>query len=159
MDNNKLTMSAPWVLYYKKINALFGVDDEINIEFDEKQPEIKLRVNNPKKADALQKLLPPFVEFGSVKLLVTVIPANALGDSKFELLCAALAENPAVAYVDHIDGSGFTADYVVFEPEVVQYYGDNLSDINGNFSTLYQDIAKDIFGDIGVFFCTADLDE
>jgi len=36
MENNKLTMSAPWVLYYKKINALFGVDDEINIEFDEK---------------------------------------------------------------------------------------------------------------------------
>ena len=37
--------------------------------------------------------------------------------------------------------------YVVFEKEVVQYWNDNLGDINGLRSTLYQDLAKEIFAD------------
>lgn len=47
--------------------------------------------------------------------------------------------------------------YVVFEKEVVQYWNDNLADYNGLTSTLYQDLAKEIFEDAnldGVYFCT-----
>lgn len=45
--------------------------------------------------------------------------------------------------------------YIVFKNKVVQFWNDDLSDIYGNRSTLYQDIAKEIFGESsGIFFCT-----
>jgi hypothetical protein len=51
---------------------------------------------------------------------------------------------------------------VVFVPEVVQYYTDNLGDINGFRTTLYQELAKELFGDSelsrGVYFCTDIID-
>lgn len=47
---------------------------------------------------------------------------------------------------------------MLFKKEVVQYFTDNLGDYNGYRSTLYENIARDIFGDIvGVFFCTNDM--
>jgi len=46
-------------------------------------------------------------------------------------------------------------DYVVFRNEVVQFFNDEMGDPNGLKSTLYQDIAKDVFADKdGIFFCT-----
>ena len=46
-------------------------------------------------------------------------------------------------------------NFVVFVPEVVQFYNDDLGDINGLCSTLYQDLAKDLFGEeAGIYFCT-----
>jgi len=46
--------------------------------------------------------------------------------------------------------------YVLFKNKVVQYFIDNIGDYNGMKSTLYEDIARDIFEDVdGVFFCTA----
>ena len=51
------------------------------------------------------------------------------------------------------------AKYVIFANKVVQYFNDSLSDAHGVCSTLYQDIARDVFGDdCGVYFCT-DLEE
>ena len=45
--------------------------------------------------------------------------------------------------------------YVVFKPDVVQFYTDNLGDWNGFRSTLYENIAREIFKDIpGVFYGT-----
>jgi hypothetical protein len=52
---------------------------------------------------------------------------------------------------------------VVFVPKVVQYYTDNLGDINGFRTTLYQELAKELFGESeltrGVYFCTDIIDE
>ena len=47
--------------------------------------------------------------------------------------------------------------YAVFQSKVVQFFNDDMSDINGNCTTLYQEIAKDVFSGRaeGVFFCTA----
>ena len=54
----------------------------------------------------------------------------------------------------------FQANYVVFENKVVQFFNDDLSDIHGNKSTLYQEIAKDIFGDCdNIYFCTDTKEE
>lgn len=39
--------------------------------------------------------------------------------------------------------------------KVVQYFNDDLGDAHGVCSTLYQEIAKDVFGEHeGIFFCT-----
>ena len=50
---------------------------------------------------------------------------------------------------------GFNAIYVLFNKKVVQYYNDNIGDLNGIKSILAEDIARDIFvSRPGVFYCT-----
>ena len=46
---------------------------------------------------------------------------------------------------------------VRFKPRVVQFFDDDISDFNGNWSGLAQDIAREVFGAEmrGVHFCTA----
>ena len=51
---------------------------------------------------------------------------------------------------------------MVFEKAVIQFFNDDITDINGVESTLYQNVAKEIFEDDvktgSIFFCT-DTDE
>lgn len=73
----RLKISAPWVLFYRKIEALFKNDPEVRVIFDDEEScDVKLYVENAGKADALMKLLPTVKDFGNVLLTVTVIPAN-----------------------------------------------------------------------------------
>ena len=60
-----------------------------------------------------------------------------------------------------IDVTGTHNGYVVFEPEIIQFYDDNLSDYHRNWSGLAQNIARELFDDAahGVYFCTADIRE
>lgn len=56
-------------------------------------------------------------------------------------------------HVDEIDKA--TALEELLLKEVVQYFNDNIGDINGNCSTLYEIIARDIFPNVnGIYFCT-----
>ena len=69
---------------------------------------------------------------------------------------AALGGNPVFAFTQVSEGV-FTIplSYVVFKNRVVQFFADNLQDVNGNITTLYETIAKDVFGEIpGICFCT-----
>ena len=59
-------------------------------------------------------------------------------------------------------GCGPTQDinYIAFDPIVVQFFNDQLDDINGLKTTLYADIAKEVFGQQdGIYFCTDPADE
>ena len=154
MDSLKL--SSPWERFYKEIEALFKDDPEINIIYDRENNVIKLFVNNEKKADALGQLLPMERTFGNVTVKVQVIPGNMLGNGKTSLFQDAFCGNPALAYIRTGDNIILgTVSYVVFANKVVQYFNDDISDLHGNCSTLYQEIAKDVFGEqAGLFFCT-----
>jgi len=153
---NTLNLSSPWVNYYRMINALFGNDPEIKIVFTENDNTIRLFVSNAAKADALTQLIPPQKTFGNVTLNVIVIPANEVDASFSSLFEIAFKDNPVFAFSKTVQGiMSNPISYVVFKNEVVQYYTDDLGDIYGNRSTLYQDIAKEVFGSQdGVFFCT-----
>lgn len=49
----------------------------------------------------------------------------------------------------------FDLTYVVFEAKVVQFFNDDIGDINGIKSTLYEDIAEEVFEKKeGIYFCT-----
>lgn len=162
MSNTALNLAAPWVEFYQEIKALFGADPAIKIDYDDDERVISLRVEGEEKAEALEALLPKEKAFGNVTVEVRVIPANALKSPRLSLFQKAFEGNPAFSYVKDVDASAITfgASYVVFKKEVVQFYVDNLSDMNGLRSTLYQDIAKDVFGDnAGVFFSTNCEDE
>lgn len=154
----RVKLSAPWDEFYSEVNELFKYDDEVRVVFFEEQKTIKLFVDNPAKAEALQKLLPQKKEWGKVVLLIEVIPSNK--EKKTELTrsiwSVAFTGNTAVSFIYTIDGIfNNPLTYVVFVNEVVQYFNDNLGDINGNRSTLYEDIARDVFGHVdATFFCT-----
>lgn len=161
----RIKLSPPWVEYYRELNCLFEEDPEVTIIFDEEEPEVKLYVNNHLKAYALTELLPVEKEFGNVTLKVTVIPPNGTtGISNMKgvnIFRVAFKNNPIVSYIEELETIVMgNVTYVVFENKVAQYFIDNICDIHGVRSTLYQDIAKNVFEDgayaldTKVFFCT-----
>lgn len=150
-------LSSPWVEFYNEIEALFLNDPDVQVEYDEETPEVKLLVDGQEKADALTQLLPTQKVFGKVVLKITVVPSNEDSNDVASLIRKAFKGNPALAYVLKYTGDvfRFPVTYAVFAREVVQYFNDNLNDFWGNRTTLYQDIAKNVFSEIeGVFFCT-----
>lgn len=153
MENLKLV--SPWVNYYREIVALFGDDPDIEIDFDEDNYTINMFVNGVEKTEAISELLPEEKVFGNITLRIHVFPSDK-EDTKIDLFRKAFEGNPAFSYAVSVSGvSSNDYNFVVFKNTVVQYYNDDLSDVNGNRSTLYQEIAKDIFEDhFGVYFCT-----
>ena len=151
----KAKLAAPWTQYAHAMNAMFAEDRDVEVVFNDDDMTLSLLVENPMTAEALQELIPKEKEYGNVKLKILVIPAN-LKMSKAQLYQAAFAGNPAFKSAVPIEGV-FTNPllYVVFARKVVQYYNDDLSDLHGNRSTLYQEIAKELFvPQDGVMYCT-----
>ena len=153
---DKLKLSAPWVIYYRKLFALFGRDPDISINLIEEEPEVKLYVDNSAKAEALVKLLPTSVEFGNVTLKVTVVPSNG-EDWKAEAIATAFEGNPILNEIYTVETPVLSNPicYVCFAKEVVQFFTDDLSDAHGIRSTLYQNLADEVLGSLdGIYFCT-----
>lgn len=163
MTNVRLKLAPPWVTYVNEIKALFGEDPDIVIKYDNDNVELKLYVEDFVKAAALGMLLPEEKEFGNVTLFITIVPANGKAlEHDFtsmtygQIFDTVFKGNPVYSFSVDID-SVFSnvLTYVVFKNKVVQFFNDNLNDVYGNMSTLYQEIASDVFN-IGrsVFFCT-----
>ena len=156
----RLNLSPPWLIYYAQMQAFFKHDPTIRVLYDDEEYEIKVYVDDEIKADFLTHYLKPEVDYGNVKLKITVIPANVPKNSfegcslsPFEIM---FFDNEAVSYIHTVDNIFVkNMTYVVFKNEVVQFFTDDISDINGLTSTLYEDIAREIFiNNEGVFFCT-----
>ena len=153
--SEKLKLSPPWITYVRKIEALFGEDPDIKIEYDEPNLILKLFVENPTKADAIQQLLPTEKVFGNITLSVQVIPANK-PQRKIDIFQKAFEGNPVFSYAVSVEGiSSNDYNFVVFRHKICQFWNDQMNDINGNVSTLYEDVARDVFENTdGVFFNT-----
>ena len=152
-----LKLSSPWMNYYHEISAFFKEDPDVKIIYDMDENEIKLYVEDNKKAVALSELLPTERVFGNVTLKITVVLPNSYSRIPSEqLFDVALKNNLALSFIKTVQGVlSNSLCYVVFVNKVVQYYNDNLGDYYGNCSTLYENIARDIFNEVeGVFFCT-----
>lgn len=166
MKEPRLKLAPPWITYVNKVQAMFGADPEIRIVYDNDEVELKIYVEDSAKADAMQRLLPYYKEFGNVELSIKIIPANNKMDlgtvTNKELFDIAFARNPVYAFSQEVVGIlTNTLTYVVFKNKVVQFFNDNLDDIHGLVSTLYQDIADELFEEsdlYGVFYNT-DIEE
>ena len=158
----KVNLSPPWDIYYREINAFFEEGPEVKVLFDEEERVIKLYVDNGVKATALGELLPLSKDFGGTTLRIEVIPSNysnyLSSNPALPIIRAAFTGNPIVQEIKTVSGLfSYDLNYVLFKKEVVQYYTDNLGDYNGYCSTLYENIARDIFNEMaGVFYCTSD---
>ena len=154
---NKLKLSPPWTEFYRKIQALFQKDEGVNVVYDEDNMGVRLYVEDSAKAEALSEILPKTKEFGNVILQISVIPGNKRGEDHGGVMQNAFHGNDAVKDVVVIDNAWYPGQtFVVFAKEVVQFFDDNLGDLNGVKSTLYEDLARDVFSvKPGVLFCTA----
>lgn len=156
----KLRLSPPWSIFYDEIRTLFLPDPEVKVVMDEANHTVSVFVNNPKKSAAIAKILEQEKKFGRITLKVQVPPPDGEGDmyefkNGVELYEAAFENNPRLSYVKPKTSIFDTSFYVVFKNEVVQYFNDDISDINGQCSTLSEYIARDIFiGDEIPNFCT-----
>lgn len=154
-----LKKSSPWITYYREVNELFRRDKDVLVVYDEENTELKIYVNDQTKADAIRFLIPIKKEFGNVTLKIDVIPSNGKQlrgidtSNVLSIACNAFTNNDAVYMVTDV-GAVFNLVYVIFRKEVVQYFDDNIGDAYGNCSTLYETIARDVFNDIGIKFCT-----
>ena len=155
MSKKEFKLSSPWMTYYHEIEALFGEDPAIKVSFDNDEKIIKLYVIGDEKAEALTQILPAKKEFGNVTVSINIIPANQFNESKVSLFQKAFEGNPVVDAIKTLVVFNAPVTYIIFKNKVVQFFNDDISDINGNKSTLYQDIADDIFENHnGIFFCT-----
>ena len=143
--NKKVNLATPWATFYTELEMLFEKDPCVKLQFEDGDEKvIKIYVDSTAKADALAKILPAEKTFGNVVVKVEVIPANVDEKSLFDLYKDAFYGNPIV---DKFESTSFPMEfnYILFKKEVVQYFNDDLSDYNGMESTLYEDIAKDVF--------------
>ena len=165
MDNkenvktNELGVVSPWVELYRKIEAMFKYDDEIHVEYSNEAREVTLFISSLDKYEALARLIPSEVAFGNVVLKIDLMPANFDSLPAVDLFRKAFKGNPAVTDIISIHREELETsndfNYIVCKKEVVQYHNDTLNDPHGNCSTLYQDIARDIFIEQGgIYFCT-----
>lgn len=160
----RLKLSPPWITYIHKLEALFDGDPLIAFNVDASKPQVVLSIGDGDKVAAISQLLPSEVKFGNItlKIIIDGVPSNRAFKSKKELFEVAFNRNPAFAYCIAPAEEGYyyvDFTYVVFKNCVVQFFNDNLDDPHGVVSTLYQDIAEEIFADApvlmsGVCYCT-----
>lgn len=161
--NTRLT--PPWYIYQKQVKALFEHDPQIIVgeiyqQENGKDFAFDIEVRNHEKFLALDRLLIRFKLFGNVALSINLFDEeNADGGAPIDICRALFDGNPIVESIeDIVDLAGTHHGFVVFAPKVVQYYADDLRDINGNETTLAQDIAREMFKDLdGVNYCTGQV--
>ena len=160
MRKNNVDLSAPWIAYYEKLYLLFKKDPEVSMAFKQNgdgDKKIEIYVSNNRKAEAISKILPCYVSFGNVIVPIIVLPSNDENEDWIYDFMDAFDGNEIID--DVVQDTGLTRDmnYVVFRKEVAQYYNDNIQSVDGFSSTLYEDIAREIFKDApaGTFFCTS----
>ncbi len=154
---------APWYIYQAEVKALFDRDPQIDVgavyqQENGKDYAFDIEVRSHAKYMALDRVLSRFKLFGNVALTINLFDEeNDAGDEAVSIYSAIFDGNPIVESVeDIVDPAGVHHGYVVFRPEIIQFYADDLRDINGNWSGLAQDIAREIFDDAahGLNFCT-----
>ena len=165
-DENMLnySISSPWYTFQKKVKALFAGDMDYSIgdvrecEDFGANYEFDIEVRNHEKFVALDRVFPKVKAFGNVRLRINLYDEENGGEGRLDLLRVIFDGNPAVEeIVEARDAADTLHGYVMFKPEVVQFFNDDLSDYNGNWSGLAQDIAKEVFNDMaGIHFCTAE---
>lgn len=163
MDKQKIEdfdMRAPWIVWARKLDALFARDDDVTVVYENDGPIVKVYVRGADKAESMSELLPCEMTFDDVSVPVEVIPANDGELTVVDHLRRVFAGNPA--FVDVITESivpgGPSMTFALFAPAVVQIECDNIGSPWGLMTTTYENIAKDVLTADGVML-TSDLAE
>ena len=166
MMNVKL--EAPWMTFRKMVKALFEGDSEIMVGeiYDDGKHDyaFDISVTSHEKYVALDRAMPKVRSFGNVTLGIYIYDEennpDVVGLDVFETL---FKGNPILKDIktQPLPDQLTTLGYVRFQPDVIQFFNDDISDYNGNLSILAADIAYIVFEDDhrDVYFCTAPVNE
>ena len=164
----EFSVEAPWYTWRKKIYKLFELDPEITVandfnEIADRVYQLDISTTNHEKFIALQRVLPHTKAFGNITVLHHLIDDSGVNPtSSIEVYETLFQGNPILKDVkDVVDVFDTHHGYVRFWPQVLQFFNDDLTDYNGNWSGLAQDIARELFDNlsIDVTFCTAPVEE
>jgi len=146
MENNKtVALSSPWMTCYKKLNALFGADPELEVEYTDETKTVTISSVNSYKLQALEKILKPSIVFGNITLTIKCKVKNPGTESITTLFKIAFAGNPHLSAIKERSLLGAVEEtYVLFNPEVVQFFNDDTTDYYGNYNGLCEDILRDV---------------
>ena len=159
MENDKMKLSPPWITYFHKVQALFEKDNSITVDFDESNCCLNIIVKEDiEKGEAIQKLFPSEKVFGNNIMKINVVTIQEPKQiPTAQIFANAFKNNPVVE--DVINKSDILRNdqtYIMFQNKVVQFFNDDIYDYNGVCTTLYQNIAKDVFKDFAdVHYCTS----
>ena len=161
----KFRIEAPWYTYNKKVKALFEQDPDIVVsDLEEADSEdydyvMNIEVMNHDKFVALDRVMPSMKEFGNIMVAIMLYDEENNGiNPAIELYETIFNGNPIVKDIkNRVDQVGTCHGYVCFQPDVVQFFDDDLSDYNGNWTGLAEDIAREVFENdsFAMNFCTA----
>lgn len=146
------------ITYVHQVEQFFKYDKDVNVVYSDTDNILDLYVNSAKKSFALNILMPKTVT--SNKNIITINVISLYDEIKcklsdIELYNEAFLNNPI-----HVDTRSVlyyprNLIYILFRPEIIKFYDDDLKNYNGYHHMLYEDIARNIFVQKdNVFFCT-----
>lgn len=161
----KVMLEAPWETWCKELKAMFEHDNDIAVskicELENDMDcdyAVTVTVRNHEKLLALDRLMPRTKSFGNVTLGIYLYDEENNEVDVASLFRVLFKGNPIVDSIQtRTDQTGTDWNYVLFKPDVIQFFDDDISDCNGLWSGLAEDIARDVFAGNGrgVCFCTA----
>ena len=141
--------------YYLKVKAFFAEDEDIKIIYDEDENLILIYAQDNKyKGQALKNLFA--INDKTDRPCKVKVVTEATTDPIDTNISDAFLNNSAfVATKSFGEIYEKPIIYIIFTNKVVQYPIDNIINYDGICSTLYEFLARDIFGNIqNVNFCT-----
>lgn len=153
----KISLNAPWVDHYKKVYQLLSPDPELTVSKDLKEVtegcyNFYIISANGEKLDALRKVLRTNITFNTVILRMTFIHTD-IGELEAndgpvipteEDWEKAFTGNPLFCRIVKAGKGLFDMGYAVFAHEIIDYFSDDLSDINGYSHLLPATIVKEV---------------
>lgn len=161
MSNPQVNISPPQYLIWRELAYSFGADPEIAVKppfEDSEQWTINIRVLNDSRAPAVAGVLKDSYDLGGIRVKVGVLDeeGNAVsppdisspGFSVEQMIRTALFPNPYFQRVFRIENKPPMVPWgdlaVVFFPQTIEFWNDNLADPFG----FVHFVAQDVFADV-----------
>lgn len=163
-----MKIQAPWVTFHNMVSALFELDPDIIVcelyEDNEFDYAFDIHVEKHDKYVALDRAMPKVRQFGNVDLIIRMYDEENVGPVSDLDIYRTLFEGNRIVKdfkINTLPDGQTHVGYVRFEPEVIQFFNDDLTDYSGNWSGLAEDIANIVFceDNRGIYFCTAAVNE
>ena len=169
VEKVNLTYASPWIVFARKVYALFCRDEEIKMTWRhldgpatelvdmtgvEDAYAIVMYVNNPVKGVSLETILPAYRDFGKVRVFINIVPSNEVWPIS-KMFDAAFENNPVYGSFVTAETLFGPTNYVLFSNEAIQYFADDIGDYYGVETTTAEELAKEVFNeDLHVNYCT-----
>lgn len=158
----ELDLSAPWYVFHTQVFKLFEQDAEVIVDEELEETEtgftFGIYSKNAKKIQAIKKLIGSKVVFGNVA--VEIDYGENEDEDIAEIWKDAFSGNPLFCGIVSADMPFYgSCDYAIFKRDIIDFYGDDISDVNGNLHYIVADLVKEVVNSKGIFICTEGKDE